>query len=87
MGYSTNSYGVVNVPIPGSVEVLNLAELVVPSMPASTEVSTSSGALGGLGGLALKTGGYMGLGGIGRVDRNNVISVGRSEVLITRDSS
>ena len=87
LGYSTNSYGSVNVPTPGSADALQLEELLIPSMPASTEVATTGGALGGLGGLALKTGGYMGLGGIGRVDRNNVISVGRGEVLITRDST
>ena len=85
---------------PSSNAPLILSELFTPNIPsntvsASTTSSSAAGStgshlgtipgLGGLGGLAAKTGGYMGLGS--KVERNTVVKVKEGEVLVQRDNT
>jgi len=97
LGYSDASYGKLLIPAINSKDQLTLSELFTSESLASAAQAATSHAnesqknslalgLGGLGGLALKTGGYMGLGGIGRVTKNQVLSTGKGEVVIPRDS-
>lgn len=54
----------------------------------SAQSGTTLGAipgLGALGGLASKTGGYIGFGGIGKVERNAVVKTKSGEVMILKD--
>jgi hypothetical protein len=86
LGFSTSEYGIVSL----STATPTLSELFVPTS-APIPTSSHSGGLvlpgiGGLGGLALKTGGYMGIGGIGRVAKNSVVKVNKDEVFIVRES-
>lgn len=97
LGYSTSSYGIVTLPATSSKDLATLAELPVPTLaasaatlPAQAKESGSGLGLPGLdrlGGLAMKTTGYMGIGGIGRVARNDVLSVGGGETLVVREGA
>ena len=98
LGFSTSSYGKVALPsinAPNSAQptlsdfAVTADEAVAQSSPSAAPAATDKsgiafGGLASLGGLALKTGGYMGLGGIGRVAKNQVISTGKGELVVVR---
>lgn len=100
LGFSTSEYGTISLPYvqdTKNTEQPKLSELFspTPSHQQSSMSSSGGGAsashtlgaipgLGTLGGLAAKTGGYMGL--VGKVDRNLVVKVKTNEVLAIKEN-
>lgn len=83
LGFSTSTYGRVRVSLGQSKTPLVLEDFVLPSKPSNASQTNASGNSSGgfgLGSLAL------GLGGIGRVAKNEVLSTGKGELLVLRDS-
>ena len=90
LGFSTGDYGVVSLATHGNAATLG--ELFqAPSKPSAAHATTSrmtTGAVSsitGLGSLASKTGGYMGLSS--KVDRNPVTKLRNNEVMIFKDTT
>ncbi|KAK9894896.1 hypothetical protein P389DRAFT_211571 [Cystobasidium minutum MCA 4210] len=99
LGYSTSEYGTALLPYIREMDTKEgprLSESFASPSPSQSGLASSSGSsashtlgaipgLGTLGGLAAKTGGYMGIGG--KVDKNIVAKVKSNEVLVLKDNT
>ncbi|KEI41687.1 uncharacterized protein L969DRAFT_85502 [Mixia osmundae IAM 14324] len=83
LGYSTQTYGLVKLRPNSKSNQPLLSEVNLSGLMANATAGQS--ATLGLGGLAIKTAGYTGIGGIGRVQRNLTATIRQDEMLIVQD--